>query len=136
MQFIGPSAVHPHSLDAAHADQLYGDIVTAVTLIGEVDKFSGRGLQIRIPCYDLSHFLSLYGTVQAIAAKKKHISDLYLAIADFDVHEKIVAERTAEQMARLRLGGITGGKQAESNLLGDHRVIAGNLRGDSMADQI
>ena len=79
-------------------------IITAVLLIGERDQLAGRYIEHRIPRHDLANLLSVYRAVQAIRSEQKNIARLHLPIADFDVDEKIVAERTAEQMARGRGG--------------------------------
>ena len=59
-----------------------------------------------------------------------------LAIADFHVDEEIVAERTAEQMAGLGFGGLARRQQTEANLFGNHRMIARNLQGGAVANEV
>ena len=52
---------------------------------------------------------------------------MHLVVGDLDVHEQVVAQRAAEQVARVGFGGFARREGCPAALLGDHGVIAREL---------
>src|SRR5580658_204938 len=88
-QFVGPSAVHPHSLDTADADQLDAHIISAVFVVGKGDEFAGGDMQVLIPCHDFGDLGAGDGAVQTVGAKEQDVVGLKMVVGDFDVHKEI-----------------------------------------------
>ncbi len=74
--------------------------------------------------------------MQAIRTEQQNIVCLHLAVVDFDIHKEIVAQRAAEQVARFGFGGFALGEKTEPHLLRDYRMVARDLRSQTVADQV
>src|SRR5579864_4518184 len=68
VQFVGPSAIHPHSLDAPDSDQLNADIIAAAPIIGKSDQFLCCEMEILVLAANRCHFRGIHHPVQTVRA--------------------------------------------------------------------
>src|SRR5580692_12726322 len=68
VQFVGPSAIHSHSLDAPDSDQLYADIIAAAPIVGKSDQFFRCEMEILALAANRTHFRRIYRPMQTVRA--------------------------------------------------------------------
>ena len=108
---VGPPAVHAHAFDAANADQLQADIITAVPLVGNIDQPLCRVRQVAAMARDGRHLRAGHRAVQAVGAEQQNIAREDLVFVDIRRSRRVRCPDERLSMWRVRrLGGFVARK--------------------------
>ncbi len=135
-QPVGASAVEAHALDFADADELDADVVVAAGGVGCGDERGGglveRGVGVDGALNDGVGDVA----VEAVGAEQEDVAGHDVDGDGVGGDEELVAEGAGEEMAVCADGGLGFGEDAEADLLIDHGVVAGELAGGAVAEEV